>query len=136
VIRWVRPLGAAFDPASPPAVADDGAVVVAGAGGDLWALDAATGALRWHSPLGLALLGARPVVVADTVVVADFAGGLHLLELAGGAPLPPLPPGGVAVGLGVQAGGLLVAWRVARPDRLELFDVAVPRPPGGREAAR
>jgi outer membrane protein assembly factor BamB len=136
VIRWVRPLGVAFDPSSPPAVGPERTAVVLDGNGDLWALDAATGALRWHSPLGLALLGARPVVVAGTVAVADFSGGLHLLDLAGGAPLPPLPPGGVAVGLGGQAGGLLVAWRVARPDRLELVDVAAPRPPGGREAAR
>jgi outer membrane protein assembly factor BamB len=69
---------------SSPAVVD-GVVYVGSSDGHLYALDAASGALRWKQPSG-DVVHASPAVAGGLVVVGSWDGKLYAFDAASGAP--------------------------------------------------
>jgi outer membrane protein assembly factor BamB len=114
----------AFDPSSVPAVAGDLAVVVDRAG-TVTALDAATGTRRWQARLDRPTLDTRPAVTAGSVAVTDWARTLVVLDRVSGRirRSPAAGAGGLAVAVGAGASRLVVALRLASPDRVEAWSV-------------
>lgn len=114
----------AFDPSSVPAVAGDLAVVV-DRSGTVTALDPATGARRWQARLDRPTLDTRPAVTAGSVAVTDWGRNLVVLDRASGRVRrsPASGAGGLAVAVGAGASRLVVALRLASPDRVEAWSV-------------
>lgn len=101
---WNRVVGAARHP---PTIAGD-RVLVATEGGDVYALDAATGAQAWHAELAAAA-AASPVEAQGEVVVATRADTLVHLDGRTGAVAAQVPlPSGVSAAILPWRGVLLV----------------------------
>ncbi|MCU1429208.1 MAG: hypothetical protein JWL83_3208 [Actinomycetia bacterium] len=113
---------AAFDPASVPVVANDLAVVI-DRRGTVIAVNLRTGEVRWERPLARPVLDSRPLISADAVVVATWGGSLNALALADGRALPLAAAGGdgIPVAFALDAGRLVVARRLATPNRVEAW---------------
>lgn len=84
--RWRTPLNSyvnPFSPASSPVVVGGG-VVVADVRGQLYRLDAGTGARTWDHAYNRPVLRSSPVVVGDHVVLATADGWVAAFDLATG----------------------------------------------------
>jgi outer membrane protein assembly factor BamB len=68
-------------------VADQGALYFGSSDGHVYALDAATGALRWKFKTGDDVVHATPAVADGRLFVGSFDGRFHALDAASGKPL-------------------------------------------------
>jgi outer membrane protein assembly factor BamB len=82
--RWHVLLGAGLPLRSAPALGADGTLYVGGDQGALFALDAATGAVKWTYPTGGAITAAPAVGEDGLVYLASTDGWLYVLGREGG----------------------------------------------------
>lgn len=104
-VRWRRELGEPCYYAAP--LVADGAVYLATAGGSLWKLDAATGAVIWRRA-GLGPVYAAPTLHDGRLLVGDNDGTLHIIGADGGDSLTTWAVGGAIQSPPLVVGDLLI----------------------------
>src|SRR5438034_286351 len=90
-LRWTYEAGDAIE--SSPAIAD-GLVFVGSAGGDLLAIDLASGKLRWKYATGSTIGESSPAVAKGVVFIGDLGGTLHAVQVRDGSRLWSFKTGG------------------------------------------
>jgi outer membrane protein assembly factor BamB len=121
--RWSVSAPASFESGVTPGAAD-GDVVVSDHFGTITLVDARAGKTRWQTAIREPILDTRVVLSAHAVVIRTYGGKVVVLDRDSGRIIRRVDPGGFPVGIGVGAGRLIFAVRLARPDRVEA--VAVP----------
>jgi eukaryotic-like serine/threonine-protein kinase len=82
-LNWVTTAGAEQD-LSPPAVVN-GVVYIGAEDGNVYALNAATGAEKWSYPTGVEIVNSSPAVVNGVVYIGSYNGEVYALNAATGA---------------------------------------------------
>jgi outer membrane protein assembly factor BamB len=121
--RWSVPAPASFETGVTPGAAG-GDVVVSDHFGTITLVDARAGTTKWQTAIREPILDTRVVLSAHAVVIRTYGGKVVVLDRDSGRIIRRVHPGGFPVGIGVGAGRLLFAVRLARPDRVEA--VAMP----------
>lgn len=115
---WTTPLPGWFDDELDPAV-DGSTVYLVDGIGTVFALDAATGALRWRQETGRTVTDRGVVVTGGAVVFPSYDDELVVLDRATGRLRSARVQRGVPVDLAAAPDGLVVALRLAAPSRIE-----------------
>lgn len=116
--RWSVPVAASFESGVTPGVAG-GDVVVSDHFGTITLVDAHRGTARWQTAIREAILDTRVLLGAHAVVIRTYGGTVVVLDRDSGRVTRRVDPGGFPVGIGAGAGRLILAVRLARPDRVE-----------------
>jgi outer membrane protein assembly factor BamB len=121
--RWSVPVPASFESGVTPGAAG-GDVVVSDHFGTITLVDARAGTARWQTTIREPILDTRVLLGAHAVVIRTYGGTVVFLDRDSGRVIRRVDPGGFPVGIGVGAGRVVFAVRLARPDRVEA--VAMP----------
>jgi outer membrane protein assembly factor BamB len=118
--RWSVPVPASFESSLTPG-ADGGDVVVSDHFGTVTLVDARAGKARWQTALREPILRTRVLLTRRSVVLATHRGNVVVLDRGSGRVVRRSDPGGFPVGLGTSGERVIVALRLARPDRVEAW---------------
>jgi outer membrane protein assembly factor BamB len=116
--RWSVPVPASFESGVTPGAAG-GDVVVSDHFGTITLVDPHAGKARWQTAIREPILDTRVLLGPNTVVIRTYGGKVVVLDRDSGRVVRRLDPGGFPVGIGAGAGRVVVAVRLARPDRVE-----------------
>jgi outer membrane protein assembly factor BamB len=120
--RWSTTVPASFEPGlTPGAEGDD--VAVSDHFGTVTLVDTRSGTSRWQTAIREPILDTRVLLTDDAVALSTYGGEVVILDRASGRVRRRVATGGYPVGIGVSGRRLIVAVRLARPDRVEALQL-------------
>lgn len=120
--RWSTTVPASFEPGLTPG-ADGHDVAVSDHFGTVTLVDTRSGKPRWQTAIRDPILDTRVLLTDEAVVLSTYAGELVILDRGSGRVRRRVAAGGYPAGIGVSGRRLIVAVRLARPDRVEALQL-------------